>query len=576
MVNLDKNSEIVAKSRYFMDNENSWSDVVERISREISKIDKDSKFISNCGSSIYNMDFIPGGRIIRNIGKIKGSMMNCNVLPIGDSIEEIGSCYKHALIIWSYGGGIGINFSTLRPVGTSLYTKGGHSSGLVSFLKAIDSLASTIESGGQRRAAGMAICDVGHPEIIDFIDAKLQDGLISYFNLSVAVNDSFLEAVEKNDKWDLKFGGRVYKTIDANMLWEKILNNMVKSAEPGLINWGNLTKNNTYYFSPITSTNPCGELPLPNYGSCCLGSINLVNMLNGTQTNWKKLEETIKVGIRFLDNIIDLNYYPINELASESTNSRRIGLGIMGLGDLLIEKKIRYGSEKSLIEIDKLFKFIRDKSYEASIELATEKSVFPMFNRVAYGKASFIRKLPVKIRMAIKEKGIRNSSILTCAPTGTTSLLPNVTSGIEPIPFKAYRRTDRINERVYIHKKYEKYLLEKIKGNIEDNDYFVDTTDLKPEDHFEVQSLIQKYIDSSISKTINLPEDTTVDKLNKLLLEYIYNLKGVTVYRDSSRSGQILNKISEEEVIEILKSKEEVSTQLSEHDVKCSKGTCDI
>ena len=568
---VDKNSEIIIKARYLEDSEKDWTDKIKNIMYEISKIDNDLEFNSYCEKSLKNMDFIPGGRILRNLNRIKGSTMNCNCLPIGDSIEEIGSCFKNSLIIWSFGGGIGINFSSLRPKGANMVTKGGFSSGLVSFLRAIDSLAATIETGGQRRAAGMAVCDISHPEIMDFIDIKLKDGLISYFNLSVAVNDQFLEAVEKNEKWDLTFGGKVYNTVDANMLWNKILNNMVKSAEPGLLHWGNLIKNNTYYFSPIISTNPCGEIPLPNFGSCCLGSINLNNMVSGFQTNWKKLESTINVGVRFLDNIIDINHYPLQELATESLNSRRIGLGVMGLADYIIKKGIRYGSEKCLVEIEKLFKFIRDKAYESSIELAGIKSGFPMFDKVKYGKASFIRKLPAKLRLAIKEHGIRNSSILTCAPTGTTSLITNVSSGIEPIPYKAYRRCDRVGERIYIHPIYKENLL---KG--EKNEFLVDISDLRPEDHFEVQATIQKYIDSSISKTINLPGDTTPDKLSRLLLEYIHDLKGVTVYRDGSREGQIINKLSEEEVLKYLKEKEKITCKLSKQDVKCTKGVCEI
>ena len=285
----------------------------------------------------------------------------------------------------------------------------------------------------------------------------------------------------------------------------------------------------------------------------------------------KKLESTIKVGVRFLDNIIDINHYPLQELATESLNSRRIGLGVMGLADYLIKKGIRYGSEKCLVEIEKLFKFIRDKAYESSIELAGIKSGFPMFDKVKYGKASFIRKLPAKLRLAIKEHGIRNSSILTCAPTGTTSLITNVSSGIEPIPYKAYRRCDRVGERIYIHPIYKENLL---KG--EKNEFLVDISDLRPEDHFEVQATIQKYIDSSISKTINLPGDTTPDKLSRLLLEYIHDLKGVTVYRDGSREGQIINKLSEEEVLKYLKEKEKITCKLSKQDVKCTKGVCEI
>lgn len=571
---MDANTMEVLRSRYFMTHELEWNDVVNRICNEMKKVEKeDNDFINNkVKSSLLNMDFIPGGRILRNIGKLKGSMMNCNVLPIGDSIETIGECVKNCLIIWSYGGGVGINFSSIRPEGTPLSTKGGVASGMISYLKAIDALASTIESGGQRRAAGIAILNVSHPEIFKFINVKKERGIISHFNLSVGVNSKFLEQVEREGSWDLKFGSKIYATVDARELWNQILEGMLDNGEPGLLNWDNLTKNNSYYFSPIISTNPCGEQPLPAYGSCDLGAINLVNFVTqGGSTQWGKLEETIKTGVRFLDNVIDLNYYPTPSLEIEATTSRRIGLGVMGLADYLIIKKLRYGSVKCMAEVEKLFKFIRDKAYLASIELAQKKSVFPAYDRIAYLKASFIRKLPPAIRILIKEKGIRNCNVLTCAPTGTTSLIPNVSSGIEPIIYKAYKRHDKISDRIYIHPLYKKHLLEnENKKNIE---HFVDITELTPEDHLNMQATIQQYIDSGISKTINLPNETTKEQLSNLLLEYIYDLKGVTVYRNGSREGQPLNRLTDKETIMYIN---ESTNNLEENDVKCSSGACDL
>lgn len=571
---MDDNTLQVLRSRYFMPHEFSWEKIVDRICTEMKKVEKGNvDYVENeMKSALLNMDFIPGGRILRNIGKLKGSMMNCNVLPIGDSIETIGECVKNCLVIWSYGGGVGINFSSLRPEGTPLSTKGGVASGMISYLKAIDTLASTIESGGQRRAAGIAICNVNHPEIFNFIDVKKERGIISHFNLSVGVNSQFLEQVERKGTWDLKFGGRVYKTVEALELWERMLEGMMDNGEPGLLNWDNLTKNNSYYFSPIVATNPCGEIPLPPWGSCDLGSINLANFVNsGGNTQWEKLEETIKIGIRFLDNIIDLNYYPVPQLEREAIASRRIGLGVMGLADYLILKKLRYGSTKCTTEVERLFKFIRNKAYLASIELAQIRSVFPAYDKIAYMKASFIRKLPPSIRLLIKEKGIRNCNLLTCAPTGTTSLIPNVSSGIEPVIYKAYKRHDKISDRVYIHPLYEKSLRDNVNGS--DMEHFVDITELKPEDHLDMQSTIQQYIDSGISKTINLPERITKNQLSKLLLEYIYDLKGVTVYRDGSREGQPLNRLNDKEAKEYLN---KADTNLEEGDVQCSSGVCDI
>ena len=311
------------------------------------------------------------------------------------------------------------------------------------------------------------------------------------------------------------------------------------------------------------------EQPLPAYGSCCLGSINLKNFTIGRSTCWKKLRQVIKTSVRFLDNVIDRNFYPLNQLEITSKNSRRIGLGVMGLADYLLQKKLRYGDEKACREIERLFKFIRDESYIASIELAKLKSPFAMYDKCLFNKAAFIKKLPVKIRMMIKKYGIRNSNILTSAPTGTTSLIPNVSSGIEPIFAKAYKRSDRINERIYIHEEYKKIL-------DSDEDYFVDSFDLKPENHLEIQRIVGQYLDSSISKTINLPKETTESDLSELLLEYIFDLKGCTVYRDGSREGAPLNRLSKEEVLSYLENEEKIESNLDESDVKCISGKCDI
>ena len=254
---LTDNARTVMASRYLSDNESEWDDIVNRLVTEIKKIDPDIEFIDNLTEAMLNGDFIPGGRILRNLGKLKGATMNCNCLPVGDSIETIGECIKNSLIIGAHGGGVGVNFSTLRPSGAAMHTRGGSSSGMVSFLKGIDAMAGIIETGGQRRTANIAICDISHPEIYDFINVKLEDGLLSNFNLSVAINNDFLEAVEKDDLWNLSFNNKTYKTVKASELWDLITKNMLASGEPGLINMSNLIKNNTYYFAPIVATNPC-------------------------------------------------------------------------------------------------------------------------------------------------------------------------------------------------------------------------------------------------------------------------------------------------------------------------------
>jgi ribonucleoside-diphosphate reductase alpha chain len=362
--------------------------------------------------------------------------------------------------------------------------------------------------------------------------------------------------------------------MKAREIWAKILNNMIKCAEPGLLNFSNLLKNNSYYYDPVVSTNPCGEAVLAPHDICCLGSLVLPNFITGNvNTNWKKLENTIKLAIRFLDDVIDCNKYILKENDIKAHNSRRIGLGVMGLAEYLFAKKVRYGSEKALIEVERLMRFIRDCSYRASIELASEKGAFPKFDPVHYLKASFVRKLPVSLRMQIKKYGVRNVTVLSFAPTGTIALLTNYTSGIEPLYAKAYERKDRVGNRIYIHPLY-KDILEHGK---EIPDWYVDSFDLIPEAHFETQSCIQKYVDASISKTINLPKETTVADLDKLLLEYAKDLKGITVYRDGSRSEQILNRLSEEKAREYIQDKEsKIGDVITSDNIQCPTGTCDI
>ncbi len=560
----------VARDRYFFDDETTWEQCAERVGDYVADVEKDKNYYSEqFADVIKNMDFLPGGRILRNARRNSGSMFNCYCLPIEDSIEEIGQFMKDALILWSEGGGVGTNLSFLRPKGATIKGKGGTSSGPVSFLSAADSIASTIESGGSRRAAGLGCMLVEHPDVLDFMDAKTIQGDLSYFNISVIATEAFLEAVESNDNWTFKFARQDYNTMPAVNIWDKIVDNMLKYAEPGLLHWENMTSNNSYYFQQIQSVNPCGEAPLGAYNVCNLGSLVLPNFITGNvNTNWKKLERTIKLAVRFLDDVIECNKYVLKEIDINAHHGRRIGLGVMGLAEYLFAKKLRYGSKKAIYEVERLMRFIRDVAYETSIELAIEKGAFPKFDPVAYGKAHFIRTLPASLRMKIKEHGTRNVTLLAMAPTGTISLVSEVSSGIEPLFKKAYRRNDRIGDRMYIHPLYKDMLKED-----QVPEWFVDADDLSPEDHLEVQVAVQKYVDGSVSKTINMPSDTTKDRLSKLLLEYVHDLKGVTIYVDGSRDNQVLNKVSEEDAKKHI---EESSTKVDDDLVACATGNCEI
>ncbi len=572
---LSENALAIAEDRYFMEGE-TWYDCARRVGSEVARAENGyvNKYDEKFSEMIYEMDFLPGGRILRNIRRARGSLFNCYVLPVGDSIEEIGQFMKDSLILWSEGGGVGCNFSYLRPRGTPIKGKGGVSSGPVSFLESSDALANTIESGGSRRAAALACMHVSHPDILEFIDVKLTHGKLKHYNLSVAIDDDFLEAVEANKTWQFKFAQQNYGTISAREIWDKIVENMVNCAEPGLLHWGNLTSNNSYYFDPILSTNPCGEVPLGSYGVCDLGSIVLPNFIKGSfSTNWQKMEQTLKLAVRFLDNIIDINKYVLKEIDINAHNGRRIGIGMMGLAEYLFAKKLRYGSKEAIYEIERLMRFIRETVYEASIELAIEKGAFPKFDPVHYGKAHFIRSLPATTRMSIKKHGIRNVSLMALAPTGTISLLPEVTSGIEPLFRKAYLRSDRVSDRMYVHPIYEACLRTDTEEDIKE--WFVDTDDLTASDHFETQAIIQKYVDGALSKTINLPKGTTTEELSDLTLEYIYDLKGITVYVDGSRGEQILNKVSEEEVKKHMIEKKATKNDADIETVDCSTGSCE-
>lgn len=573
MAKLSEQGLLVAENRYFHDGEN-WGSLALRVGEAMASVEQDKSYWTDQFAGVIDdMLFIPGGRTLRNAGRMKAGLLNCAALPIGDSIEEIGETIKNALILWSYGAGIGIDFSSLRHKGLPLRSKGGTASGMVSFLKALDVIAATIETGGQRRSGFLSMCKVSHPEIRQFVKAKRGDGALSYSNLSVAINDPFLQAVEDDDSWDLISAGHKAETVKARELWAFILENMIETAEPGLINHSKLVANNSYYFQHISCTNLCGEIPLPAYGMCCLGSLVLPAFLKGASTDWTEMGQTIEVAIRFLDNVIDVNNYPIHETSVVTKQSRRLGLGVMGLADYLIAKKIPYGSDKALRETEKLFRFIRDRSYMASIGLAKEKGAFPAYLKRDYCNASFIRRLPPKLRSSLKKCGIRNTCLLAAQPTGTTSLVAGCSSGIEPVFALAYRRKDRINERVYIHSELQKILdtgTEKTRPF-----WLVDSGDLSPSAHLEMQVAVQKYLDNSVSKTINCPKGVTVDDLSGLLLEYMRDLVGVTVYVDGSRGGQPLRRLTFKEAKKHL-SKAVGDVAEGDDASGCRSGACDL
>lgn len=555
----------IIHDRYAHENENSWEDIAQRVGTTVANRDSDGGKCPDYVSIIRDCEFIPAGRILRNMGRKFGSIFNCNGMLIGDSREEIGTALKHAFILWGEGGGIGFSLNALRPSGDPVRKVGGVASGPVSFLHVFNKLAETVEIGGQRRAAALALLNVTHPDFMEYINAKCVDGDLRTFNISAGITQEFIDAVYRGDKWTFKFQNRDYHSTDAQDLWYKIVHNAWRIGDPGFINIDRLNINNSWYFAPIVSTNPCGEAPLEHYGVCNLGSVVLPKFVDSAgRVQWARLEEVIEYGVRFLDTCIDINEYSLHNTEQAAKRGRRIGLGVMGLADLLFKLRLRYGSDDATAFIEKLFKRIRNYAYKASIKLATEKGSFPAFDANLYCKSAFIKKLSPTLRRDIRQHGIRNVTLLAMAPTGTISLIPEVTSGIEPLTYKAWRSHD--SKRYYVHP----ILRDLYRDSADNPHWFVDSDDLQVEDHIEMQVIVQKYADGAVSKTINLPANYDPTVLSGLILESLQNLKGLTLYRSGSRGRQPLRKLAVAELSKFLCREEAVDV------TSCARGGCGL
>jgi ribonucleoside-diphosphate reductase alpha chain len=499
--------------------------------------------------------FIPAGRILANAWP-KTTMQyfnNCYTIGIDDTIEGIYDAIKEDAEISRTGGGVGLNFSKLRPKGSKL-SRGGESSGVISFMKVFNESAKIIQTGGSRRAAHMGILNIDHPEIEDFITAKQGDGNkeLTQFNISVGITDKFIEAVEKDLDWDLVFNVKIYKTVKAKYLYDLITKNAFEHNEPGIFNIDNVHREaNSFYMYKILQTNPCGEQSLPEYGICDLGAINFSKFVlnkfeDNAEIDFDNLKETIKIGVRFLDDVLDITKYPLDKIKERALEERRIGLGFTGYADMLAMLKIKYGSKEAKAFTEKLGEFFRDSAYQASIELAKEKGAFKVFDKKIL-KSGFISRLPNNIKKDIKKYGLRNIASLTIAPTGTTSLSlgQNCSSGIEPIFSLKYNRNIRIGDgeetkkESVIDNAWLEYT-EKYDTNIVP-EYFITTSDVDVYESIDIQAIWQKYIDSSISKTINLPKGFTLDKYKELFLyAYKKGLKGITTFNPEGSLKGIL------------------------------------
>ena len=534
--------------------EDSWRRVAAALAGA-EKPEHRSLWADRFQAAMTDYHFLPAGRILAGAGTGRDvTLFNCFVMgEIPDDMGGIFESLKEAALTMQQGGGIGYDFSTLRPKGAPVKGVGADASGPLSFMDVWNAMCRTIMSAGSRRGAMMATMRCDHPDIEAFIDAKREPGRLTMFNLSVLVTDAFMAAVKNNAFWELIFDGKIYKTLPARALWDKIMAATYAYAEPGVIFIDRINKqNNLYYCETIHATNPCGEQPLPPYGACLLGSINLARLVRDPFTEHAAIDTTdldalVRVAVRAMDNVIDVSRFPLPQQRHEAFAKRRIGLGVTGLADALILCRARYGSPASIALIRRWMHTLQRAAYLASTELAAEKGAFPLYDERAYLAGETVAALDEDIRAAIAQHGIRNALVTSIAPTGTISLFAgNVSSGIEPVFAYAYNRKVLMPDGGHRQEPVTDYAVTKFHEHFGAKtplpDYFTTAQELSPADHIEVQAAVQEYIDSSISKTINCPEDIEFENFKTVYqLAYDKGLKGCTTYRPSELRGAVLS-----------------------------------
>ncbi len=555
----------VLEMKYLAPGEKHPWDLWKRQAKALASVEKtpelQEKWEASFFEALRNFKFVPGGRIMHGAGRedITTTLNNCYVVGIKtDSIKSIYDCVIQEAMTYKYGGGCGHDLSVLRPGGDEILGTGGNSCGPVGFMNLFSENTNTIAQHG-RRGANMQTLRVDHPDIEKFIEIKTGDiDMVKYSNISVLLTDEFMKAVQSDSDFDLQWGGKVYTTVKAKDLWMKIIEHAHASAEPGLLFWDTMTKyHNAEYCSPLVSTNPCAEQPLPDGGCCNLGALNLERFVDQNGNfDFDGFKETTAVGARFLDNVIDYNLdrHALEEQKQNAMNDRRVGLGILGLGDMLVKMGIQYDSDEALETIGKIMEIHRDTSYETSAALAKEKGQFPNFDWDGYSQSLFVQDLPKKLQTKIKNHGIRNCTLTTVAPTGSGAIVARVTSGIEPIFATSYKRKVKKNDS--LGKEFDTFtvyhpVVQEMFGTDENlPQYVVTAHNVDPYFRVKMQGIVQKYIDSSISSTVNLAEETTVDTVADIYMTaYKADLKGITVYREGSREGILItdDKSSENE-----------------------------
>jgi len=591
---LPINTMEVLRKRYLLrdDNQNiieTPSELFRRVAFNIAQAEENFK--SNytpeeVGEKFYQMmrslEFMPNSPTLMNAGTALGQLSACFVIPIEDSMEGIFESLKAMAKIHQSGGGTGFNFSKLRPKGDLVTSTKGEASGPVSFMSIFDQATGVIVQGGRRRGANMGILRCDHPDIIEFIEAKIEKDRFSNFNLSIGITNKFMEAIKYNKPFDL-INPRSRKTIrrvKARAILDLIVNAAWRTGDPGLIFLDEINrKNPTPRIGPIDATNPCGELPLLPYESCNLASINLAKMVERNALNWQKLKDRIVWGVRFLDDVIEVNKYPLPEIKEITIANRKIGLGVMGFADMLVKLGIPYNSTEAIHSAEELMRFMHQESLHASTSLAKERGVFPNFEKSIYAKNN------------IK---LRNATVNTIAPTGTISIIAGCSSGIEPLFAISFVRHVLSGTKLFevnpffeeVAKKKGIYVqeilaqiaqhgsLQKIKGIPKDmKRLFITAFDVTPQQHLLHQAAFQKYTDNSVSKTINLPSDATIDDVRKIyLLAYTLRCKGITIYRYGSKENQVLTFDSNKSGEQI--DKTEVITAESEYSGGCVTREC--
>ena len=570
----------ILKNKYLAPWESHPYELWERQAKALASVERTKKLQETWEKKFYsileNFKFTPGGRIMHGAGRddITTTLNNCYVVGIEkDSINSIYKTIKEEGRTYKFGGGCGHDLSVLRPSGDAINGTGGESCGPVGFMNLFSENTNTIAQHG-RRGANMQTLRIDHPDIEKFIAIKTDDiNMVKYSNISVLLTHDFMEAVENNKEFDLKWGGTVYRTINAKELWEKIISHAHSSAEPGLLFWDTMTDyHNAEYCSPLVSTNPCAEQPLPDGGCCNLGALNLERFVdNDGNFMIDEFKDTVGIATRFLDNVIDYNLdrHALEAQKQNAINDRRVGLGILGLGDMLVRMGIKYDSEDALQTVDQVMQIFRDTAYETSVELAKEKEAFPHFDWTGLRKSKFIKNLPRHLKDKIREHGIRNSTVLTVAPTGSGGIVARVTSGIEPIFATSYKRRVKKNDgfgREFNEYKVFHPIIERLFGGDENlPDYVVTAHNIDPYFRVKMQGVIQKYIDSSISSTVNLKADIQEDTVADIYMTaYKAGLKGITVYREGSREGILITDEDKKEEPPKTLTKNERTTKVSE------------